>query len=199
MATTEHLKDKPKNRAITTPIDGIIKIIAQRIGGEKAKEIERFIKFAMVGILGFCLDFGILIFLQSALLPPVNETGDPLHINVAIATSAGFIAAVTSNFIWNRYWTYPDSRSQSIKKQLIQFAIVSVIGWSARTLWILLAHQPVGNLFYPLLKDVPLWQGLAEADAAARIGTNLTQFVGVFVIMIWNFLANRFWTYSDVD
>ena len=32
-----------------------------------------------------------------------------------------------------------------------------------------------------------------------KIGTMIALFFGVIAVMFWNFLANRYWTYNDVD
>jgi putative flippase GtrA len=186
-----------KNKNFTTPIDGIIIKLAQRIGGDKAKEVERFIKFAFVGLLGFTLDFGTVFILQSTFLPPVDSNNENLIINVAIATTAGFILAVCSNFIWNRIWTYPDSRSSSIRKQLTQFAIVSVSGWTARTIWIAATYTLFGILSTSVIQAFSTSYDPSLLNQQ-KFGTMIAQFIGVIVVMVWNFLANRYWTYSDV-
>jgi putative flippase GtrA len=31
------------------------------------------------------------------------------------------------------------------------------------------------------------------------MGTLIAQFIGVIVVMFWNFFANRYWTYNDVS
>jgi len=49
-----------------------------------------------------------------------------------IAGTISFIAAITSNFIWNRYWTYPDSRSKPVPHQLAQFVVINVMGLGIR-------------------------------------------------------------------
>ena len=186
-----------KNTAVTTPIDGMIIRIAKRIGGEKAKEVERFIKFAIVGLLGFTLDFGTVFALQSTFLPPVDANDQNILINVAIATTAGFILAVGSNFIWNRLWTYPDSRSSSIRKQLTQFALVSVSGWTARTVWIAATYTLFGVLSTSAIKLLSASYAPSLLNQQ-KFGTMIAQLIGVIVVMVWNFLANRYWTYSDV-
>lgn len=177
------------------PIDMLILNISGRFGS-KAKEVERFLKFVVVGSIGFVVDMGTLIVLQATLLPPVNTT------NVAIATTVAFCMAILSNFIWNRFWTYPDSRSRSIPRQLAQFAFVSVVGWLGRTVWISLAYAPLGDLLLPLA--LPVIQAVnpdytAGVATAGRIGSVVAQVIGVGLIMFWNFFANRYWTYSDVD
>lgn len=187
-----------RHHRIKTPIDSLILALSMRIGGGRAKEVERFIKFAFVGVLGFLIDAGTVLVLQNTILPPVNELSEPMAGNVALTQTIAFVLAVCSNFVWNRLWTYPDSRSQSRQRQLIQFVIVSVIGWAIRTLWIGLTYEPFGRLSATILSSlnddyVPV---LLEQH---KVGTMIALFFGVIVVMFWNFLANRYWTYNDVD
>jgi putative flippase GtrA len=173
------------------PIDRLILAVAGRFG-DKSKEVERFLKFAVVGAIGFVVDLGTLVILQATILPPVDTT------SVAIATTIAFLAAIISNFIWNRFWTYPDSRSRSVRTQFIQFTVISVIGWLSRTVWISLAYTPLGGLLFPVVTSI--FPNFATApNAEARLGTVTAQIIGVIVVMFWNFFANRYWTYRDVD
>ena len=188
-------ESKPKNRAIKTPIDGLIRLVANRVGGSKAKEVERFLKFASVGTLGAIIDLGTSNLLMATILTPIGERGT---INVAIAATISFIAAVMSNFFWNRYWTYPDSRSRPIMQQLGQFAIVSVSGWIGRTIWILLAKDPLSGIVVNVLNRIAPDLGLSE-QVIGQLGASLAILMGIFVVMIWNFFVNRYWTYNDVD
>ncbi len=194
----ESATQSENHKSVTTPIDGFIIKLSQRIGGDKAKEVERFIKFAIVGLLGFTLDFGTVFLLQSTFLPPVDSNNENLILNVAIATTAGFVLAVSSNFVWNRFWTYPDSRSSSIRKQLTQFAIVSVSGWTARTIWIAATYTLFGLLSTSIIQIFASSYDPSLLNQQ-KFGTMIAQLIGVVVVMIWNFFANRYWTYSDVD
>lgn len=173
------------------PLDRLILAVAGRFGS-KSKEVERFLKFAVVGGVGFVVDLGTLVILQATILPPVNT------VSVAVATTIAFLAAIASNFTWNRFWTYPDSRSRSVRTQFIQFTIISVIGWLARTVWISLAYTPLGALLLPPVRAV-FHDFASAANAEARLGTVAAQIIGVIVVMFWNFFANRYWTYRDVD
>ncbi len=192
--TTKSKSDK----SVNTPIDGLIKAVARRIGGKKAKEVERFIKFAFIGLLGFLIDFGILFILQSSVFPPVNDLQERLPLNVAIATTISFALAVSSNYTWNRLWTYPDSRSYSIRRQLAQFATVSVIGWIARTIWITASYTVFGLLSTAAIRVI-IFEYHPRLLDEHKLGTMIAQFIGVIVVMIWNFLANRYWTFNDVE
>jgi hypothetical protein len=43
----------------------------------------------------------------------------------------------------------------------------------------------------------PLAAGLDLS--AERLGANLALGIVILIVLFWNFLANRFWTYADVD
>jgi putative flippase GtrA len=187
-------------RMIRNPLDFPINAIAARFG-DKSKEVERFLKFAIVGVVGALVDFGVVALLQASLLPPTNSRGEPIMLNVALATTIAFLAAVISNFTWNRLWTYPDSRSRSARRQLALFAFISFVGWFGRTIWITVSYHFIGELFMPIL--LPLIRILRPAyiptySAEGKLGTLIAMAIGVAVVMFWNFFANRRWTYNDV-
>lgn len=183
-----------KTRALRTPLDNFIWRIAERVGGNKAVEVQRFIKFGMIGTLGAIIDLGLSNLLYATVLPP-----DPnMPFNVPIVVTISFTAAVLNNFTWNRFWTYPDSRSRSIRRQLSQFALVSISGWLARTTWISLSYVGLGGLAANVLQNINA-DTTITAETANTIGANIAMLIGIFVIMIWNFFANRYWTYNDVD
>ncbi|MCY4537782.1 MAG: GtrA family protein [Chloroflexi bacterium] len=185
-------------QGLSTPIDRFIIALARRVGGRRAKEVERFIKFAFIGLLGFVIDFGVLFILQSTVLPAADDQNIALPLNVALATTISFTLAVSSNFTWNRLWTYPDSRSYSVRRQLTQFALVSVIGWIGRTFWITSSFAVVGLWSTTAIQSVISTYNPVLQDEL-KLGTMISQFIGVIVVMIWNFLANRYWTFNDVE
>ena len=76
------------------------------------QERTRFFRFAVVGIIGAVVDFGTFNLLT-------NIAG----LTVVWASVFSFLAAIISNFTWNRYWTYPDSRSKPLWRQLFQFSL----------------------------------------------------------------------------
>lgn len=184
-------------------MSSIITNVADRVGVNE-KEAKRFVKFALVGVIGFIVDFGIFNLLFAPFSGLLAD-GTPLHVWVAgygiadeqVVALAGaaagfisFIAAIMSNFLWNRYWTYPDSRSKSLRRQFAQFVLVSVAGIVIRVPMMALTTP----LFIRLTEGVTLLRPLAN-----RIGSNLALMLAVVVVMFWNFFVNRYWTYADVD
>jgi putative flippase GtrA len=164
--------------------------------GDKAKEVERFIKFAIVGTIGAVVDFGVLNLLQATVLRPEEPH---LAFKVALATGTSFTSAVISNFIWNRYWTYPDSRTRSIQQQLSQFFVVNVIGLFFRLWFVRLLFSPFGHIGLNLLQTLGLAGDSVSAASTSRLGTNIAQFFAVWIVMLWNYFVNRYWTYNDVE
>ncbi len=190
-----------RSSASRNPLDIIILAIASRFG-DKAKEVERFLKFLVVGIVGFIVDFGTVTILQATVLPPTSPTGDRIILNVIVATTVAFIAALLSNFTWNRIWTYPDSRSRSARNQLFMFAFISMVGWLGRTIWITTAYHFLGLLLMPAaLPFVRIFRAgyIPSLAADDKLGTMVAMVIGVVVVTFWNFFANRRWTYNDVD
>jgi putative flippase GtrA len=147
------------------------------------RERGRFMRFAVVGVIGAVVDFGVMNLLVSLFRMPFLYAG-----------IISFICAILSNFTWNRYWTYPDSRSKEVQRQLVQFAIVSVIGLSIRIPILAFLEPALINLLESTFGYSFL--GLFTTEFVAH---NLTLAFAVLVVMFWNFFANRYWTYSDVE
>ncbi len=144
------------------------------------RERERFLRFAIVGITGTVVDFGTMNLLTRFL-------GLPL----VVAGTLSFAAAIVNNFTWNRHWTYPDSRSKPIAQQLLQFALVSVMGLGIR-LPILTFVKPVLLI---LFTHLPFTLLLFSPEFLSNNGTLA---IAVVIVMFWNFFVNRLWTYNDV-
>lgn len=193
--TTSDMAVPERQSGLRTPIDGIIRAVAARFGVKRAKEMERFLRFAVVGASGAVIDLGLLFILQQTIIPPTRG------LTVALASGIAFFAAVLSNFIWTRYWVYPESRTRSMRRQLAMFTTVSVIGGGFRVLWMALMAFPIGSVITPAL--APLIQSITGSFEVnryteARIGSLVAQLIAMVVIMLWNFFANRHWTYNDV-
>jgi putative flippase GtrA len=153
---------------------------------QNRKEFGRFFKFMVVGTIGAVVDFGILNLLMLTLRARHVDLGTwypfgvlTLSGNLTFSNTISFTSAVISNFIWNRYWTYPESRSKPLAGQLGQFFVVNIAG--------LAINLAVLNALNPLATQ---WFG--------PLGYNAAKAVATIVVMLWNFFVNRFWTYNDV-
>jgi putative flippase GtrA len=144
------------------------------------QERTRFLKFMAVGAFGAVVDFGMMNLLTRLFDLPLVAAG-----------TISFVCAVVSNFLWNRYWTYPDSRSRHPARQLGMFFAVNTAGVAIRIPILHFLEPPLLGLLASHPDRLP-----ASAEFLAK---NLTLAVAVGIVMLWNFFANRYWTYNDVD
>jgi putative flippase GtrA len=156
------------------------------------REIKRFLKFSVVGVIGAVVDFGTF-----------NLLSNVIGLWSIPASAISFAAAVTSNFIWNYLWTYPDSRSKSIRRQATQFAVVNLIGLAIRTPIFAFTEGSFISLSERILERLPATfppgpDSFLPLEPVV-IGGNIALALAVIVVLFWNFGVNRVWTYSDVN
>jgi putative flippase GtrA len=87
---------------------------------------------------------------------------------------AAFLAFVTANlvsFVLNRRWTFRDDRSR-IHLQYSKFFLISLVGLALTLI-----------LMYLAVDRLEIWDVIAKP-------------IIVFVVSLWNFGANKFWTFS---
>ncbi len=156
-------------------------------------ERKRFIKFLIVGALGFIVDFGSFnLFHWLGVGPWVAANLLPLAVLAEhpeiVEQSLSFCAAVISNFLWNYLWIYPEAREANQARKITKFVIVSVAG--------LLIGVPVFSLALTVWKNVIGALGLSGLQF--NLAGNLALMTRVGVLLFWNFFVNRYWTYRDV-
>jgi len=142
-------------------------------------EKSRMLRFAIVGGIGTVVDFGIFNLL-------VQLMG--MDKEIAQAISFGF--AVINNFVLNRTWTFPDARGKNLVTQLIQFAVVSVLGLIIRTPIFIFTEKMFTSIATQWLPNFII--------SPEKIGYNLALATAILIVMIWNFVVNRYWTFREV-
>ena len=90
--------------------------------------------------------------------------------NPLVAAVGGFLLAVSNNFFLNKIWTFRN-KSSRYGRLYIKFLLVSGVG-----------------LCFTLLIMYLLWSVLGVYYLLAKVLTS-------GVVLIWNFLANKFWTF----
>jgi putative flippase GtrA len=143
------------------------------------REVKRFIKFLFVGTFGFIVDF--MIFTLAFRVLGIPEV---------IAQACSFTVAVISNFLWNYFWIYPDSRAGHVATKIVKFIVVSVASLFIRT--------PIFALVLGVADKTLTSMKVAEAMRNSLKGY-VALAVSVIIVMIWNFVVNRLWTYRDVE
>lgn len=144
------------------------------------KEQIRFVKFAFVGITGTIID--IVFF---------NIFNQRFGISPVTAKSLSFSIAVFNNFIWNRIWTYPESRQLPFTKQFGQYLLVSIVGLLINTTIFAVADQSLIHFF----------ENILPANfflSSTVVGHNASVAIATIVVLFWNYFANRFWTFRSI-
>ena len=95
-----------------------------------------------------------------------------------LANATGFVFAAGQNFVLNRRLTFPESRGLAPSRQLTRFFFVSLVGLAI-------------NLPVFLFVDSSLCPYLGHHSY------KVAKLFAVGVVLVWNFLANRLWTFSD--
>jgi putative flippase GtrA len=135
----------------------------------RPKEFNRFAKFAIVGASGAIIDFALLNLMRGV-----------FGWDLLWANTFSVSVAIMSNFIWNRLWTFPESRTRKKRKQLPQFALVNLIGLLINNVIVIgVDALLVGHIGEP-------WS------------YNLAKAVAIGVTLFWNFGVNRLWTYRGL-
>ena len=133
----------------------------------------RFIKYALVGALGAIIDFTLLNLL-------IFGAGWNSDIGALLANVVSTSAAILSNFIWNRLWTFSDTQHPGAGKQLTKFVLVSLSG--------LVINTAIFFGTYHLILTPILPAGIA---------VQLAKVTAIGLVLFWNFNLNRLWTFRQ--
>ena len=147
----------------------------------KGKQKKRFAKFLIVGVISTIVDFGFM-----------NLFTLVFDIPLIIAQGLSFTIAVAESYLLNRFWIYPDSRNKSVYKQLLLFVLINLVGVGIRTLLI----PWMDALFLKWLTGVEIGVLMHYKEIFSQ---NMALALVVGIVLLWNFFANRYLTFSDVD
>lgn len=150
---------------------------ARALSRANRKEVKRFIKFAIVGGAGSVTDFTVL-----------NVLVQVFGFSLFSANAISFTAAVIQNFNFNRRWTFPESRERQASGQLMQFAIVSLVGLGLNQLVFLSIHHALESY----------WIHQFGQNLGFTISYNFAKLFAIGCVLFWNFTVNRLWTYRGL-
>jgi putative flippase GtrA len=121
--------------------------------------IFKLVKFCVVGFSGMFVDFGTTWLLK-----------EKIKVNKYLANSTGFVLAATSNYFFNRIWTF-HSHNRQIAIEYFSFVGISLIGLGISNLIIYLLNEKVRLNFY------------------------LSKLFAIGAVTIWNFVMNYLITF----
>jgi dolichol-phosphate mannosyltransferase len=131
--------------------------------GVAARETANWVqllKFGLVGASGYVINLAVFALLSGS-----------LGVYHLIAAIGAFCVAVTSNFLWNRYWTFGPGEGPAHFQAARFFAVsLAALGLNLAVLEVLVGSGSVGDL--------------------------TAQAIAVAVAMPFNFLGNKLWTFA---
>jgi len=144
------------------------------------KNIIQFIKFCLVGAVNTAVDWFIFYALTSWVIY--------FSAHEVLAKAIAFMVAVINSFVWNSIWTFRQEFRAKLgqeEKKVVsggimfsQFLIVSLIGLGINTAIFYLVRQ---------------WTDQAMVARYSKLVSLIFASGGA---IIWNFLANKLWTYK---
>jgi putative flippase GtrA len=114
-------------------------------------------KFCVVGAIGYCINLVVYATLLHA------------GVHYAPAATCSFLVAVTSNYTWNRLWTFRDRRA-GVAAQGMRFFVVALASLGANLL---------------------VLQVLITLGAGKLVG----QAIAIILVTPLNFIGNRLWSF----
>lgn len=134
------------------------------------KEFKRFLRFLVVGVSGTALDFLILTALKTFFGVPT-----------LLANTVSYSCGVINNFTLNRLWTFSESRDKHWLVQFGQFVLINLVALGLNNLIVVGLEHPLDLLLHT-----------SKGFLVAKV-------IATAVVVIWNFIANRLWTFRGVS
>ena len=122
--------------------------------------ISKLLKFIVVGLSGLIIDFGITFLCKEKII-----------LNKYLSNSIGFSIAASSNYLFNRIWTFKSNNSEI----LIEFSLfftISMIGLA--------------------LNNSILWAIMQKF----KLNFYFAKLIAIFITTLWNFFANFYITFQ---
>ena len=127
------------------------------------KLIAQFMKFGVVGIIAFCIDYGLLAFCTEI-----------LHINYLISATIGFTVSVVFNYLASMRYVFTHKEDMSRRREFVIFVVLSIIG--------LIINNALMWAGVELLQ----WPDWLQDHAYLIVKVFATA-----VVMVWNFVTRK--------
>jgi dolichol-phosphate mannosyltransferase len=137
--------------------------LAYRIGAAARRPASwvQLFKFGLVGCSGYVINLAVFAVLA-----------DNLGLHHALAALGAFGVAVSSNFLWNRHWTFTAGEDHA-GFQAARFLAVSLLA---------------------LILNLAVLEALI---VGTTLGSLVAQAIAVAVAMPFNFAGNKLWTFAS--
>jgi putative flippase GtrA len=118
-------------------------------------------KFGVVGASGYVVNLAVYALLLKQ-----------AHLHYLLAATGSFLVAATSNYVWNRLWTFRHQRGH-VAYQGLRFLIVAAVAYVA---------------------NLGLLVGLVEVLSMGKI---VSQAVAIVLVTPLNFIGNKLWSFRS--
>lgn len=122
--------------------------------------IMKFLKFGVVGGSGVIIDFFFTWLLK-----------EKFKIHKYVANTIGFTIAASTNWIFNRIWTF-ESTNQDVIQEYSSFLVVSLVGLA------------INNTILWIFTD------------KLKFNFYVSKLIAIGITTIWNFFANYLYTFN---
>jgi putative flippase GtrA len=130
----------------------VIAALGRIIGPARAAVLSEFLKFGVVGALGFVVDTATVYALRGSL-------------GLYGAGAAAYLTAASSNWVLNRAWTFRGRGGQPAHRQWALFLLANLVGFVLNR-----GTYAILVTFVPLCAAEPVWA--VAAGSIAGLGTN---------------------------
>ncbi len=152
------------------------------------EEVQQFLRFLVVGATNFAIN-----------MIAYNVLYHVAHLPLVAALTLAFLISGVNGFLWSKYWTFKnqDNPQSAATMQYVKFMIIAVIGYVLNTS---ITVSLIAAYFMTHAGNAHFWQLLADAfhgnkAAAPFLVANGALVCASAVVVVWNFLANRYWTF----
>ena len=132
-----------------------------------------FLRFGLVGGVGFIVDVGVFNLLRTTVMDPSQ-----MHEGPVVAKLISTALAILVNWLGNRYWTFKHRRRTDILRESIEFFAVSIAGMGIGLACLWVSHYVLG--FTSLLAD--------------NISGNV---IGLALGAVFRFVLYRVWVFGE--
>jgi putative flippase GtrA len=131
-------------------------------------------KFLVTGVLNTLVDLGTLNLL-------IYLTGIASGIWYSVFKGAGFIAAATNSFFWNKFWVFEQREFSNAGKEFSKFISVSAVG--------IVLNVSIASVLVNVIG--PPW-GISE-----KLWGNAAAILAGIAVFIWNFLGYKLFVFRQ--
>ena len=106
------------DRVASRPAEFITSELTRRLGAARAETLLQFLRFGVVGTVGFVVDTAVLY------------AGLAVGLGLYSGRAVSYVAAATTTWALNRAWTFRGRSEGGVARQWALFLVVNLIGFA---------------------------------------------------------------------